>query len=67
MPSSTSTVGLWNCAESCSIKPTVIVRSHASQRAVAAMQLPLADVIILDLSHALAEGVVSEPMGTAYR
>ncbi len=31
------------------------------------MKLPLEDVKILDLSHALAGGVVPEPMGTAYR
>jgi hypothetical protein len=31
------------------------------------MELPLEDVNILALSHALAEGIVSEPMGTAYR
>jgi hypothetical protein len=47
MPSSTSTVGSWNCAESCSIKPTVIVRSNGLQGDVAAMKLPLEDVKIL--------------------
>ena len=31
------------------------------------MKLPLEDVKILDLSHALADEVGPEPMGTAYR